>query len=93
MKASRFSFRVTIETENATGAVLAAYFQVREGKSARVREYAGGSVFADYDKQGRLIGIEMLGPCSPQVIDEIAQQERTKKFVRNNAPRDMLVTA
>jgi len=93
MKASRFSFRVTIETEFATGAVLAAYFQLREGKSARVREFVDGTVFADYDKQGKLIGIEMLGPCSPQVIDEITGQERTKRFVHNNAPRDLLVTA
>ena len=52
MKSTKFAFRVSIETENETGRVLAVYFQVREGKSVTVKEHADGSAFADYDRQG-----------------------------------------
>ena len=93
MKAKKFSFRVTVETENGTGEVLAVYFQVRKGKSATVRDYADGNVFADYDKHGTLIGIEMLAPCSAKVLDKIAEYAPAKRFVRNAFPRGMLVTA
>ena len=36
------------------------YIEVREGKSASVREYENGKMFADYDDYGELLGIEIL---------------------------------
>jgi uncharacterized protein YuzE len=91
MKSRKFSFRVTIETEDASGRVLALYLQIREGKPARTREYADGNVFADYDRNGLLIGIEMLAPCKAAILDRIADQAKPKRFVRNAVPRGMLV--
>ncbi len=93
MKSKPFSFRVNIEAENGTGRLLSVYVQVRDGKSASVREYANGNVFADYDKQGNLLGIELLAPCDPKVIERIAKQQSAKRFVRNAVPRGMLVPA
>ena len=63
MSANKFSFRVNIETGDQTGKVLAVYFQIRTGKTKVTKEYADGSVFADDDKNGELLGIEMLAPC------------------------------
>jgi uncharacterized protein YuzE len=93
MKKNDFSFRVSIEIENDTGRVLAVYLQVREGRSATVKEYADGKVLADYDRHGTLLGIEILSPCDARVLDKIAVQAQVKRFVRNNVPRDMLVAA
>ena len=93
MKASKFSFQISIETETETGQVLAVYLQIREGKSATVKEYADEKVFADYDKHGVLLGIEILAPCNVQVLDRIAAQAQVKKFVRNAIPKSMLVAA
>jgi uncharacterized protein YuzE len=93
MNMNNFSFRVTVETHNRTGEVLAVYFEVLEGKTKTTKEYAGGSVFADYGKRGELLGIEMLAPCRASVLDNIARQAPAKQFVRRAIPKGMLVTS
>ena len=57
---SRYNFRVNVETNVRTGEVIAVYFQVRKGKVATTKEYADGNAFADYDRQGRLLGLNCL---------------------------------
>ena len=52
MKTDKFSFCVSVETQDQTGKVIAVYFQVRKGKTKTTREYADGNAFADYDKHG-----------------------------------------
>jgi uncharacterized protein YuzE len=88
-----FSFQVSVETHNQTGAVLAVYLQIRKGKSTVTKEYANGDAFADYDRNGRLLGIELLAPCRASVLDRIAKQKPAKDFVRNSIPRGMLARA
>jgi len=91
MKEDKFSFRVSVETHDQTGEVIAAYFQVRKGKIKVTKEYANGNAFADYDKHGKLLGIELLGPCRAAILDQIAKQAPAKRFVQDAIPRGMLV--
>lgn len=85
-------FHVAITTDKKTGELLAIYFQVRKGHAAKVREYENGNAFANFNEDGELLGIEMIGPCSIRVMDEIAKKDRdVKRFIRSNAPRRMLV--
>jgi uncharacterized protein YuzE len=93
MKTDEFHFRVSVETRNQTGEVLAVYFQVRKGKTKTTREHADGNVFADYDKHGKLLGFEVLAPCRASVLDNIAKQAPAKRFVHNVIPRGMLVAS
>ena len=93
MKSDKFSFQMTVETHDRTGQVIAVYFQVRKGKVKTTREYAEGNAFGDYDRHGRLLGIEMLAPCRASVLDNIAKQKPAKQFVRNTIPRGMLARA
>jgi len=93
MRTDKFFFRVSVETHDQTGEVIAVYFQVRKGKLQKTKEYADGNIFADYDKHGKLLGIEVLAPCQVAVLDNIAKQESAKRFVRNALPGGMLVTA
>jgi hypothetical protein len=93
MKTNKFAFHVTIETHNQTGKVIAVYFQVRKGKIEVTKEYADGKAFADYDKHDQLLGIELLAPCRAAILDSIAKQGPTRRFVRDSVPRGMLVTA
>ena len=74
-----------------TGAVLATYFQVRRGKSAETREFAGGKAFADYSDKGHLLGIELLEPCRIGVLDQIAVEPPVRKFVRTAIPKKMML--
>ena len=93
MRAPKFSFHVNVETHDQTGEVLAVYLQIRKGKASTTREYADGNLFADYDKRGELLGIEMLAPCRAAVLDRIATEAQEKRFLRRAVPRGMLVKA
>jgi hypothetical protein len=89
---------VTISTEDSTGDVLAAYFQIRKGRYDHVREFANGAAIADYDRHGYLLGMELLAPCKVQIVDEVAEKEplemrsRVKHFLRNSGPRELVAT-
>lgn len=89
----QFDFQVSVETDDQTGRVIAVYLRVREGKCHRTKEYSDGIVFADYDKRGKLLGIEILGRCRATVLNQIATLPSEKQFVRNSVPRGMLVGA
>ena len=85
-------FRVVISTDKKTGEFLAAYFQVRRGRAAKVREYEDGNAIANFNEAGELLGIELLGPCRVQIVDKIAKKDLdVKRFVRANSPRRMLL--
>jgi uncharacterized protein YuzE len=89
-KKNEFQFGLTVETQDATGKVMAVYFTVRKGTSYKVKEYDNGNVFADYDRSGKLLGIEMLAPSNAKVLDEIAVDAPVRKFVRGAIPIAML---
>ncbi len=93
MNESKFSFRVTVETHDRIGSVVAVYFQIRKGKTKTTREYADGDLFADYDRRGQLLGIELLAPCRATVLDRITKKAAERRFVRDAIPQGMLVTA
>ena len=92
-------FKVFSETDKRTGALLAVYFQIRHGKAAEVREIADGAVYANFDRKGHLLGIEMLGPCQFTVIGKLAQREpdkfknRIKNFLKDHMPRKMALSS
>ena len=91
----KLELRLFAENDQETGVLLAVYFQIRKGHAARVLELANGAAFANYDRKGRLLGIEMLAPCEIQVLDQIARKEpaefknRIKKFLRESMPKKM----
>jgi hypothetical protein len=87
----KFFFRFSVETDKETGRILAAYLQVRKGKAAEVNELAEGAAFANYNDKGKLLGLEILGPCQVTLIERIAQSEpvQVRDFFRNNMPRKM----
>jgi len=86
--------RTEIEVDDETGKPVAFYFYIRPGKAAETREYAHGKALADYDRQGNLLGIELLGPCEITVLDKISQREPTpvKNFLRSSIPREMALS-
>jgi uncharacterized protein YuzE len=91
-----FCFQVAVSTDDGTGEVFAVYFRVRKGRVHRTLEYADGSVFADYDRKGQLLGIELLGPCKVSIVDKLAPKEpaeirkRTKQFMKQAGPPAMV---
>lgn len=91
---SKLEMSVSVSIEKETGRVLAVYFQIRKGQAVKVREFANGNAFANYSATGKLLGIELLGPCEIKVLDQIAQNEpNAKKFVRGAIPRSMALAS
>jgi uncharacterized protein YuzE len=90
----KFNFRMVTETDRESGKILAMYFQVRKGKATEVKELVDGTAFANYDRKGRLLGLELLGPCTVTVIERIIHDEPTKirRFVKDNIPRKMAMS-
>ena len=87
---ANFSVQTTVNKK--TGSVLAVYFQIRSGRSAKTVELADGMMLADYNARGELIGLEVLGPCKVKALDRFVDDQEARKFIRNAAPRE-LVTA
>jgi uncharacterized protein YuzE len=87
---SKPSYHVSLSIEERTGRMLAANFRVRKGKATDTEEVVEGRVFADYDADGSLLGVEFLAPCSATVLDSIALAEDDKRFIQRTAPRELL---
>jgi len=85
--------RLEASVDDRTGHIAAAYLRVRDGKVAQTKEVVEGIVYADYDGDGLLLGIELLGPCEAKVLDSIAvdEPEQVKRFVTGGAPRELIV--
>ena len=80
-----------LRSKKATGVLLAAYFQIRKGKAAKVREFENGNAFANYAANGQLLGVEILGPCNITVVDRIAPKEpKVKSFIKDKMPCELV---
>jgi len=66
---------------------------MRRGKVAATKECREGVACADYDRDGKLLGVELLGPCEVALLDEIAKQKPVRKFLRRSVPQGILVAA
>jgi uncharacterized protein YuzE len=83
---------VQLSVNEKDGSIRAAYLRVRQGEVAETREVAEGTAFADYDAGGLLLGIEILAPCTVEVLDRIAAQEPdpVRRFLRGGVPRELV---
>ncbi len=72
------------------GSPMAAYIRFRQGKSAETREIKADTLLADYDQFGNLLGLELLGPVSVQVLIRAVPDEALRpsfrKWVNKNVP-------
>ncbi len=88
----KFRPRVDVSVDESTGGIRAAYIRVREGKVHETREVVDGRAFADYNRAGALIGIELLAPCKVEVLERIAKKEPEpiRRFLRGSPPRELV---
>ena len=86
-------FGLDVSFSEITGEPVAAYLRVREGRVAETREVSEGVAFADYAADGRLLGIELLAPCSLAVMDRLGENEAepVRRFLRGGPPRELIV--
>jgi uncharacterized protein YuzE len=89
---SNSKFRLEASVDDQTGRMVAAYLRVREGEVATTKEVEPGVAYADFDSQGTLLGIELLGPCQVAVLDTIAEgePEPVRRFLHGGAPRELV---
>jgi hypothetical protein len=85
-------FELEASFDDKTGQTVAVYLRVRAGEVAETREVKEGVAFADYDAQGALLGIELLGPCEAEVLEDVAtgEPDSVKRFLKGSAPRELV---
>jgi uncharacterized protein YuzE len=90
----KFVPKLDVSVDERTGVIRAAYLRVREGAVHETREVSEGKAFADYDKNGWLLGIELLGQCKIDVLGKLAakEPERVKRFVLGSPPRELILS-
>ena len=88
-------FKVSVSTDEDSGRLLAVYIRVREGQVEETVEVDEDRAFADYDAAGQLLGVELLAPCSVQVLDNLAAKEpaEVREFLHSCPPRAMVLSA
>jgi hypothetical protein len=88
------AFRLEASVDDQTGRVVAVYLRVRPGEVTETKEIEPGTAYADYDSQGALLGVELLGPCPAAVLDGLAQSEpeSVRRFLSGGAPRELVPT-
>jgi hypothetical protein len=90
------SFAVRVQAHPCTGKPLAACFHIQKGKAAEVRELADGTVLANYDRKGALLGVELLAPCKLSVLRKVSSEapelirEAVKRLLTECAPVKLL---
>ncbi len=86
------TFRMEASFDDATGRTVATYLRTREGTVAQTKEIKEGLVYADYDADGQLLGIELLGPCEVAVLDLLADKEPepVREFLKTSVPRGLV---
>lgn len=67
--------RMTASVDDRSGKVLAAYFHIRKGVFGKTEVIRDGILNADYDKNGNLLGVEVLGPCGPSVLRHLPERQ------------------
>jgi hypothetical protein len=88
------SFMVTLTTNQQTGDIVSVYFRIRKGgRVSEVREFADGAAFANYNRKGELLGVELIAPCNIEVLDQIAIEPDVVKFMRRAAPHGFMEVA
>jgi hypothetical protein len=89
MKSPAFRMEASFDD---SGRTVATYLRVREGEVAETRELKEGLAYADYDGEGVLLGVELLGPCEVEVLDRIADQEPepVQRFLKGSVPRGLV---
>lgn len=87
------SFHANLCINQETGDLMAVYLQVRKGKATEVKEFADGAAFANYARNGELLGVELLGPCKLSVLDRITVDRIERRFIRESIPKKMALAA
>jgi hypothetical protein len=84
-------FHLEVSYNETTGDPTASYLRVREGEIAVTKEVSDGVVFADYGEDGLLLGIELLGPCKADVLEQLArpEPEAIRHFLREAVRRPL----
>jgi uncharacterized protein YuzE len=92
---AKFIPALKLSVDENTGNVRSAYLQIRQGRVDETREVSEGRAFADYDASGTLLGIELIGPCEVEILENIASQETeaVRRFLRSSPPRFLVPAA
>ena len=77
----KFSFEIT-GTVGAEGRIELAYIRFAKADVAKTVEIDGDRLLADYDKQGNLVGIEILAPVNTIKLQAVVPADQLAAIER-----------
>ena len=85
-------FCLNVSFNETTGQPVAAYLHIRDVTPAVTKEVKEGVAFVGCDVQGVLLGIELLGPCSINILDSVLSTEPgpVRRFIQGGTPRELV---
>jgi len=87
-----FEFSISARDD---GTLEAAYVRVGDGSVARTKEIVEDVLLADYDRRGKLLGIEILSPVKLSAVTRLVDPPRRpsfRKFIRRAAPQEFVLS-
>ncbi len=75
------------------GTLEAIYIRVSDGEVAESKEIEQDVVIADYDKDGNLVGVEILSPVRIASLNMLVKNQRRtafQRFVEESFPRSFV---
>lgn len=78
------------------GTPMAAYIQLRPGRVVTTNEVKRDLLLTDHDSQGRIVGIEMLGPVRVNIVLKAVGKSAPpafRKLLNKNLPKGWLRAA
>lgn len=89
---SNVFFEVSISGRN-DGTVEAVYIHLSDRKVARTVEKADRQLVVDYDRDGNVVGIEILEPVAIRKLTSLVDssfRSSFKRFVQESVPQDFV---
>ena len=86
------SFEITVSSGQG-GGVQAFYIHFSKNKVHYTDELKANTLMADYDRQGDIVGIEVIAPVKVGDITRSVKEEiriPLRKFLRQGAPKELV---
>lgn len=94
MKAQDITFNLSI-SGRADGRIDAVYLTVANRKVARTQEVVADHLLVDYDRNGRVVGVEILGPVRLRDVTGLVDQRSRgtlRRFLARSVPHEFVAS-
>jgi hypothetical protein len=94
MRRTPLGFQIAISGRR-DGSIEAVYLAVSDNKIARTDEIIEDHMLVDYDRNGRIVGVEILAPVRLRDVTglvDVRSRAPLKRFLRRSVPQEFVTS-